>query len=279
MTVLDLRGVDVRYGDFQALFGIDLAVEAGETVAVLGANGAGKSTLLKTMAGLLRPSRGEVRGGRPGRDRAARPPAQPAGRGAGAGGAAAVRDRTLAVSIEPACSRRWSAETRSTRGSRVAAVVLAGLVAAAAALPYLVRPSATYTAVTLCILVILGSMWNLLAGYGGLVSIGQQAYIGVGAYGLVVLADRLGQRGPALPRRLHRPYRSVMTTVDRAVPRVVEAVLRVLDEQDVSYPELFAALLFLNEVGAADEMVLLSDVLGVSSHVERRDAGARRHRR
>ncbi len=66
-----------------------------------------------------------------------------------------------------------------------------------------------------------------------------------------------------------------MTTVDGAVPRVVEAVLRVLDEQDVSYPELFAALLFLNEVGAADEMVLLSDVLGVSSHVERRDAAGR----
>ncbi len=82
--------------------------------------------------------------------------------------------------------------TRSTRGSRVAAVVLAGLVAVAAALPYLVRPSVTYSAVTLCILVILGSMWNLLAGYGGLVSIGQQAYIGLGAYGLVVLADRLG---------------------------------------------------------------------------------------
>jgi branched-chain amino acid transport system permease protein len=41
------------YGDFQALFGITLRVDEGETVAVIGANGAGKTTFLKAIAGLL----------------------------------------------------------------------------------------------------------------------------------------------------------------------------------------------------------------------------------
>lgn len=59
--LLEVEGVDVHYGDAQALFDVGLRVDAGETLAVIGANGAGKSTLLKTIAGLLRPSRGSVR--------------------------------------------------------------------------------------------------------------------------------------------------------------------------------------------------------------------------
>lgn len=66
MTLLWVDSVDVHYGDFQALYGVVLNVDEGETLAVLGANGAGKSTLLKALAGLLRPSRGEVHfAGRP----------------------------------------------------------------------------------------------------------------------------------------------------------------------------------------------------------------------
>lgn len=53
MTLLATRGLEARYGDFQALFGIDLDVEEGETVAIIGANGAGKSTFLRTIAGML----------------------------------------------------------------------------------------------------------------------------------------------------------------------------------------------------------------------------------
>jgi branched-chain amino acid transport system ATP-binding protein len=56
-----MGGVDAGYGDFQALFGIDLHVDEGETVSMIGANGAGKSTLLKTIAGLVQPTRGELR--------------------------------------------------------------------------------------------------------------------------------------------------------------------------------------------------------------------------
>jgi branched-chain amino acid transport system ATP-binding protein len=59
--LLELVGVDVAYGDLPALRGVDLVVEAGETLSVVGANGAGKTTMLRTISGLLRPRRGEVR--------------------------------------------------------------------------------------------------------------------------------------------------------------------------------------------------------------------------
>ncbi|MBI5897873.1 MAG: ABC transporter ATP-binding protein [Rhodocyclales bacterium] len=52
MTLLEARGVTAFYGDFQALYGIDLKVEEGETVAVIGSNGAGKSSFLRTLTGL-----------------------------------------------------------------------------------------------------------------------------------------------------------------------------------------------------------------------------------
>jgi branched-chain amino acid transport system ATP-binding protein len=58
--LLEVRAIDVFYGDFQALFGVSLKVNAGEVVAVIGANGAGKSTLLKSIAGLMRPKAGDI---------------------------------------------------------------------------------------------------------------------------------------------------------------------------------------------------------------------------
>jgi branched-chain amino acid transport system ATP-binding protein len=51
--MLETRDLTAFYGDFQALFGISFTLDAGETVAIIGANGAGKSTFLKTIAGLL----------------------------------------------------------------------------------------------------------------------------------------------------------------------------------------------------------------------------------
>jgi ABC-type multidrug transport system ATPase subunit len=53
--LLSLSGVSAGYGSFQALFGISLAVEAGEAVAVIGPNGAGKTTLMRVISGLLLP--------------------------------------------------------------------------------------------------------------------------------------------------------------------------------------------------------------------------------
>lgn len=60
MNILSAQGLDVFYGDFQALFGLDVEVSAGETVAIIGSNGAGKSTFLKTLSGLMRSSKGSL---------------------------------------------------------------------------------------------------------------------------------------------------------------------------------------------------------------------------
>jgi branched-chain amino acid transport system ATP-binding protein len=61
VSLLELSAVDVAYGDLPALCGVNVVVEAGETLSVVGANGAGKTTMLRTISGLLRPRRGEVR--------------------------------------------------------------------------------------------------------------------------------------------------------------------------------------------------------------------------
>jgi branched-chain amino acid transport system ATP-binding protein len=52
--LLQTRALTAFYGDFQALYGIDIELRAGETLAIIGANGAGKSTFLKSIAGLIR---------------------------------------------------------------------------------------------------------------------------------------------------------------------------------------------------------------------------------
>ncbi len=59
-TVLETRALTAFYGDFQALFGIDVHVARGETVAIIGANGAGKSTFLKSVVGQLASEREHV---------------------------------------------------------------------------------------------------------------------------------------------------------------------------------------------------------------------------
>jgi branched-chain amino acid transport system ATP-binding protein len=60
-SLLVVDNLDAGYGDFQALFGIDLHVAEAETVSIIGANGAGKTTLLRSIVGLVRPMRGDVR--------------------------------------------------------------------------------------------------------------------------------------------------------------------------------------------------------------------------
>ena len=58
--VVEMRGVEKRYGDVVALAGVDLAVAPGEVVGFLGPNGAGKTTSIRVMLGLTTPSRGEA---------------------------------------------------------------------------------------------------------------------------------------------------------------------------------------------------------------------------
>jgi branched-chain amino acid transport system ATP-binding protein len=59
--MLDVAAIDTFYGETQALFGVSLSVRAGEVLALLGANGAGKTTVLRSILGLTRARRGDVR--------------------------------------------------------------------------------------------------------------------------------------------------------------------------------------------------------------------------
>jgi branched-chain amino acid transport system ATP-binding protein len=60
-TILELHGLDAHYGDFQALYGIDLHVTEGEVLAIIGSNGAGKTTMMRSISGLLTSRRDHVR--------------------------------------------------------------------------------------------------------------------------------------------------------------------------------------------------------------------------
>lgn len=58
--ILEVKDIDVFYGDVQALWNISIQVEAGAIVALVGANGAGKTTLLKTISGLIHARKGDI---------------------------------------------------------------------------------------------------------------------------------------------------------------------------------------------------------------------------
>lgn len=58
--MLDIRNINVFYGDVQVIWDVSFNVREGEIVALIGANGAGKSTILRTISGLLRPASGEI---------------------------------------------------------------------------------------------------------------------------------------------------------------------------------------------------------------------------
>ena len=60
MSLLQISGLDLYYGDAQALAGVGLHIDAGEIVAIVGANGAGKSSLIRAIHGIHRPSRGHI---------------------------------------------------------------------------------------------------------------------------------------------------------------------------------------------------------------------------
>ena len=61
MSLLEIDNINTSYGDVQVLHEVSIEVPEAEIVTIVGANGAGKSTLLKTIAGILRPTTGEIR--------------------------------------------------------------------------------------------------------------------------------------------------------------------------------------------------------------------------
>ncbi|OQW99906.1 MAG: branched-chain amino acid ABC transporter ATP-binding protein [Desulfobacteraceae bacterium IS3] len=58
--MLEIKGIDVFYGDVQVIWDVSFEVREGEIVSLIGANGAGKSTILRTISGILRPRKGEI---------------------------------------------------------------------------------------------------------------------------------------------------------------------------------------------------------------------------
>src|SRR5207245_3818917 len=90
-----------------------------------------------------------------------------------------------ALELEDGAMRvpRGSGTSRAFTGATIAIAALLGTV------PLLFESDLVQKLTTLLILVLLAAMWNALAGYGGLLSVGQQAFIGIGAYGTVFFAD------------------------------------------------------------------------------------------
>ncbi len=98
----------------------------------------------------------------------------------------------MTTQTHPAVVHAHTKVRRSTLSSWIGLGVLALVVLAAPMAPYVLSRGAQGSLVTLFSLITMATMWNLLAGYGGMLSVGQQAYIGIGAYGLVYLSDKVG---------------------------------------------------------------------------------------
>ena len=58
--MLEIKNIDVFYGDVQVIWDVSFNVKRGEIVALIGANGAGKSTILRAISGILRPKKGGI---------------------------------------------------------------------------------------------------------------------------------------------------------------------------------------------------------------------------
>ena len=87
---------------------------------------------------------------------------------------------------ESAAPPQWTVR-RSGRASRIGSTSLLVLGLALFAVPQVFAANIVQQLTSLLIFLILAVMWNALAGYGGMVSVGQQAYIGFGAYGTIFL--------------------------------------------------------------------------------------------
>ena len=81
---------------------------------------------------------------------------------------------------------------RATRASRATMLAGALLLAMLISMPFWADSSALRTFTEFACFLVMAQMWNLLGGYGGMVSIGQQAYIGIGGYALITFGNFAG---------------------------------------------------------------------------------------
>lgn len=95
----------------------------------------------------------------------------------------------MTTAAAPAPSGAWSVQ-RAGLASRIGSSALVLVAIALFAVPQVLSANVVQQLTTLLIFLILAVMWNALAGYAGLVSVGQQAFIGFGAYGTVYLTQR-----------------------------------------------------------------------------------------
>ena len=105
------------------------------------------------------------------------------------GRAAAVRPVVASTGTPAGGDGRLIRVRRRGRGSLPGGVGLLAVVAVLAVLPYGAGPGVIFNLVSMFVLIMLASMWNLLAGYGGMMSIGLQAFYGLGGYTLLFLTD------------------------------------------------------------------------------------------
>jgi branched-chain amino acid transport system permease protein len=101
--------------------------------------------------------------------------------------------------VAPATAPGRARIRRSTRSSRWAILPTLAVFVVLGLLPFIAGQGDTSTLVNFFILLTLGVTWNMLAGYAGLISVGQQAYIGLGAYGVLYLAQHGVEPFLALP--------------------------------------------------------------------------------
>ena len=98
----------------------------------------------------------------------------------------------------PGVTVRWRADARtfvvrrSTTASRIFGIVALVAIVVLALLPTFAEASTEFKMVELLTLIALAQMWNLLAGFAGVVSVGQQAFVGLGAYGMIVFVNNQG---------------------------------------------------------------------------------------
>jgi branched-chain amino acid transport system permease protein len=104
--------------------------------------------------------------------------------------------QVIESTVQPAVDFRV---TRSQRNVAWTGAVALVIVVVLARLPYIVHSGTTTILLQGFIVLTLASMWNLLAGYAGLVSVGQQAFVGLGAYFVLILAIHGGSPFVALP--------------------------------------------------------------------------------